>query len=124
MQSDKRPIEWNTLKLKWGPDPLVSNNGSFNRQPRTVQQALQEQYEPLPNGLGNQCMGKTLGHRYWKGKDPGAIIIFDKQGTIAGLQMAVSIPASLSYTVSFLFNEVSSVERYRQFLFIRYTKDA
>lgn len=90
------------MKLKWGPDPLISNNGSFNRQPRTVQQALQEQYEPLPNGLGNQCMSKTLGYRYWKDNDPGAIVIFDKQGTIAGLQMVVSIPVSLSHIHSLI----------------------
>lgn len=36
-------------------------------------------------------LGKTtMGHRYWKDNDTGAIVIFDKQGTIAGIQLAVS----------------------------------
>ncbi len=63
--SDQRTIEWSTLKLKWGPDPLISNDDSFTRQPRTVQQALQEQYEKLPDGLENQCIGKhQTGHTH------------------------------------------------------------
>ena len=53
-----RKVEWNTLKVKWGPDPLLSNDDVYIRQPRTVQQALQEQYEKLPNGLGDRCIGK------------------------------------------------------------------
>jgi hypothetical protein len=57
--SVKRTVEWNTLKVKWGPDPLVSDDDVFVRQPRTVQQALQEQYQKLPNGLGDQCIGKS-----------------------------------------------------------------
>ena len=47
-------------------------------------------------------MSKTLGYRYWKDNDPGAIVIFDKQGTIAGLQMVVSIPVSLSHMHSLI----------------------
>ncbi|CAF2792253.1 unnamed protein product [Rotaria sp. Silwood2] len=85
----KRKIEWDTLKIRWGPDPSVSNDEVYVRQPRTVQQALQEQYKPLPDTLGEQCVGKTtIGYRYWKGNDTGAILIFDKQGTIAGVQIA------------------------------------
>ncbi|CAF0866076.1 unnamed protein product [Rotaria sordida] len=84
-----RKIEWNTLKLRWGPDPLVSNDEVYIRQPRTVQQALQEQYEQLPDTLEKQCIGETtIGYRYWKGNDTAAILIFDKQGIIAGIQIA------------------------------------
>ncbi|CAF3990789.1 unnamed protein product, partial [Rotaria sordida] len=84
-----RKIEWNTLKLRWGPDPLVSNDEVYIRQPRTVQQALQEQYEQLPDILEKQCIGETtIGYRYWKDNDTAAILIFDKQGIIAGIQIA------------------------------------
>jgi hypothetical protein len=42
-------------------------------------------------------LGKTtVGYRYWKGNDTGAIVLFDKQGTIAGIQIAVSMILSLS----------------------------
>ncbi|CAF4027657.1 unnamed protein product [Rotaria sp. Silwood2] len=85
----KRKLEWNTLKIRWGPDPLVSNDEVYIKQPRTVQQVLQEQYKHLPDALEKQCIGKTtIGYRYWKGNDTGAILIFDKQGTIAGIQIA------------------------------------
>ncbi|UJR19483.1 hypothetical protein I4U23_022612 [Adineta vaga] len=88
-QRINRKVEWNTLKIIHGLDPLVSNDKVFIRQPRTVQQALQEEYEKLPNGLGDQCLSKTtVGYRYWKGNDTGAILIYDKQGTIAGIQIA------------------------------------
>ncbi|CAF3577830.1 unnamed protein product, partial [Rotaria sp. Silwood1] len=102
----KRKIEWNTLKIRWGPDPLVSNDEVYVRQPRTVQQALQEQYKQLPNALGEQCAGKTtIGYRYWKGNDTGAILIFDKQGTIAGIQIAVTLICTDGRTLSQLEHE-------------------
>jgi hypothetical protein len=55
------------LKLKWGPDPLLSNDNAYIRQPRTVQQALQEQYEKLPGGLGDQCVDKYQVDRSFAG---------------------------------------------------------
>lgn len=89
--SQARKVEWNTLKARWGPDPLTTDGESFVRQPRTVQQAQQERYEKLPTASGDSCVGKTtVGHRYWKQQDSGAILIYDKQGTISGIQLAVS----------------------------------
>ncbi|CAF2738007.1 unnamed protein product [Rotaria sp. Silwood2] len=56
----KRKLEWNTLKIRWGPDPLVSNDEVYIKQPRTVQQVLQEQYKHLPDALEKQCIGKHI----------------------------------------------------------------
>ncbi|CAF0984312.1 unnamed protein product [Adineta steineri] len=115
----KRVVEWNTLKVKWGPDPLVTNNDVFVRQPRTVQQALQEQYKKLPNGLGDQCIGKTtVGYRYWKNNDTAVILLFDRQGTIAGIQMAfprlLAKDEFYSYDTQKLFNRetINNVDMY------------
>ena len=58
--SQPRRVEWNTLKVRWGPDPLVTNGDSFVRQPRTVEQALQEQYKKLPTVNKNRCVGKII----------------------------------------------------------------
>ena len=111
--SQPRLIEWNTLKVRWGPDPLVTSGDSFVRQPRTIRQALQEQYEKLPIAHKNRCVGKiihlvaeldpqsqswlslslgryTVGYRYWKPNDTAVILIYDKKGTISGIQRAVS----------------------------------
>ncbi|CAF1085166.1 unnamed protein product [Adineta steineri] len=115
----KRVVEWNTLKVKWGPDPLVTNDDAFVRQPRTVQQALQEQYKRLPNGLGDQCIGKTtVGYHYWKNNDTAVILLFDRQGTIAGIQMAfprlLAKDKFYSYDTQKLFNRetINNVDMY------------
>lgn len=55
-----RKIEWTTLKVRWGPDPLISNDEVYIRQPRTTQQALQESYKPLNNPRDDQCIGKYV----------------------------------------------------------------
>jgi hypothetical protein len=81
LTSAPRKVEWNTLKLRWGTDPLVSNDETFVRQPRTIQQAMQENYEKLPNGLGDQCVGNASRvfehcfHRDLKGKPVSATAI-------------------------------------------------
>ena len=96
--SQARRIEWNTLKVRWGPDPLAMNNETFVRQARTIQQAEQENYENLPNILGDSCVGQaTVRHRYWKERD------------LSGIQMAMSEDRNNQRKSSFVFSSVSSI---------------
>ncbi|CAF1451014.1 unnamed protein product [Rotaria sordida] len=87
--------EWDSLKVTWGPNPL--SREYFVKQPRTTAEAKKNGFEPI----AGQCEGKFLGQRYIKGKDVGVILIFDKQGTIAGVQMA--IPTSMITEKTFKF---------------------
>lgn len=86
------------------------NNETFAGKERIIQQTEQENYENPPNILGDSCGGQTtVEHRYWKERDSGAILIFDKQGTISGIQMAVNEDRHNQRKSSFIFSSVSSI---------------
>jgi len=77
--------DWNTLKVTWGPNPLSSIY--FAEQPRTEKDAIKDKYQKI----AGVCNGLTLGNRYIKNNDSALILLFDSQGIIAGVQMAVPI---------------------------------
>jgi charged multivesicular body protein 7 len=72
--------DWNALKVSWWADP----RWGFDKLPRTLAEN---------NGdfelKDDQCAtggGKFVGQRYWHKKDPALILLFDKNGIIAGVQ--------------------------------------
>ncbi|CAF1175274.1 unnamed protein product [Rotaria sordida] len=80
--SNKGPA-WDTFRMTWGPNPLSSQY--FVKQPLTLNEALNNGFIEIPG----QCNGLFLGQRLVKKDDPAVILIYDKQGTIAGMQLAV-----------------------------------
>jgi len=71
---------WNALHATWTIDPLKG----FDALPRQ----LTEKHDFVL--LDNQCDGgKFRGIRYWSKHDPAIILLFDKNGIIAGMQTAV-----------------------------------
>lgn len=76
--------EWHSLRTTWGANPFSSSY--FVNQPLTVEEAKKAGYEQIPG----ECQGKFLGQRYMQGQDVSLILIFNIQGAIAGVQMAVS----------------------------------
>jgi hypothetical protein len=95
--------EWNSFKATWGPNPL--SREYFVNQPLTVAEAKKNGYEQISGECGGEyrslclffeskrhvLLGKFLGQRFMKDKDIALILLYDTQGTIAGVQMAVSL---------------------------------
>jgi len=68
---------WNNLRVKWGLNPL----SSFKTVPRHLNEIGSFELKD------DQCNGgKFLGQRYWSKSDPSVILLFDKNGYIAGMQ--------------------------------------
>jgi charged multivesicular body protein 7 len=75
--------DWNALRVTWGFRPFWA----LDKMPRTTAEAT--------DGFSlkdDQCKtgnGKFVGQRYWYKQDPSVILLFDVQGTIAGIQTSV-----------------------------------
>ncbi|GFT37597.1 uncharacterized protein NPIL_637971, partial [Nephila pilipes] len=65
----------------WGLNLLSSR--VFAKLPKTESKARSEGFTRL---TGECSGGKFLGHRYMKGLDTAAVLIFDDNGYIAGIQ--------------------------------------
>jgi len=74
--------DWTSLKVSWYFNPLSS--WGFDAMPRDLANntAFEKKDDMCANG------GKFLGQRYWYKKDPTVILLYDKNGIIAGLQTA------------------------------------
>jgi len=101
--------EWDTLRVTWGANPLSKE--SFVKQPRTVAEAKKEGYTQV----SEKCEGQFLGQRFIKGNDVSVILLFDVQGTIAGVQMG--IPSSFitdkyyKYSTQKMFNRDTILDK-------------
>jgi hypothetical protein len=71
---------WNGLFATWDYRP----NKGYNALPR---QLSEKQDFVLKDNLCNG--GKFRGQRYWANKDPALMLLFDKNGIIAGMQTSV-----------------------------------
>jgi len=86
--------DWNSLRVTWSANPLSS--WGFDKMPRS----LSEKHDDWTL-RDDQCASpsepnaKFLGKRYWYKNDPALTLLFDAQGTIAGIQ--TSLPKS-TYT--------------------------
>ncbi|KAL5022526.1 hypothetical protein ScPMuIL_001681 [Solemya velum] len=75
--------DWNGLKVTWGLSPFGSN---FVRMPRTVRQAGQMGFRRISHCTENP---RFRGNRYMKDNDTAVILLFDKNGYIAGIQAGI-----------------------------------
>jgi charged multivesicular body protein 7 len=78
--------DWNDLRVTFGVNPL--NTWDFDSLPRSLSGNMQNFVLK-----DNQCKVKGssfLGQRYWYKNDPAAILLFDVNGYIAGIQTVVN----------------------------------
>jgi len=80
--------EWNGLKAGFGINPFSSY--TFATLPRTVADAVKDGWVLDRSTGGCGVSGSYFnGNRYWKDSDPGAMVLFDKNGYIAGIQAGI-----------------------------------
>jgi len=87
---------WQGLRVTWGVNLLSSR--VFAKLPLTESKARSEGFSRLAGG----CTEKFLGHRYMKGLDTTAVLLYDVNGYIAGIQYG--IPRNDVVTVNTSFN--------------------
>ncbi|CAF3664420.1 unnamed protein product [Rotaria socialis] len=85
LSADDLESKWDSFKVTWGPNSFDPEY--FVKQPRTIAEAKQNNYQQI----SDQCEGNFLGQRFMKLNDYGAILIYDNQGTIAGVQMGIPV---------------------------------
>ncbi|XP_054710838.1 uncharacterized protein LOC129220442 [Uloborus diversus] len=75
---------WQGLRVTWGVNLLSSR--IFAKLPMTESKARSEGFAKI----SSECSGgKFLGHRYMKGLDTAAVLLFDDNGYIAGIQNGI-----------------------------------
>ncbi|KAG8193806.1 hypothetical protein JTE90_029540 [Oedothorax gibbosus] len=75
---------WQSFRVTWGLNVLSSR--VFSKLPKTENEARSEGFVKL----AGQCSGgKFLGKRYMKGLDTAAVLIYDENGYIAGIQNGI-----------------------------------
>ncbi|GBO16595.1 hypothetical protein AVEN_118056-1, partial [Araneus ventricosus] len=72
---------WQSFRVTWGLNILSSR--TFSKLPQTEGRARSEGFARL---AGECSGGKFVGHRFMKGLDTAAVIIYDDNGYVAGLQ--------------------------------------
>ncbi|KAL8618127.1 hypothetical protein ACOMHN_034354 [Nucella lapillus] len=72
--------DWDGLRVTFGLNLLKS----FNKIPRTMQDAIDHDWVQLDGNCGNNS--QFLGHRYIKDDDRAVITLYDVKGYIAGIQ--------------------------------------
>ncbi|XP_019628073.1 PREDICTED: uncharacterized protein LOC109472673 [Branchiostoma belcheri] len=75
---------WDGLKVTFGVNPFGNN---FDSMPRTTDMAEEKGWTQF--GEKTCSAGTWQGFRYVKNSDPAVILLFDKNGYIAGMQMGV-----------------------------------
>jgi len=78
---------WDDLRVTWNPNPFSSN--AFAHLPRNIKADAMGFVMKDNFCDGNQPKGPYAGIRYWKDSDPAVMLIFDKNGIVAGIQTAV-----------------------------------
>ncbi|GBO14230.1 hypothetical protein AVEN_254319-1 [Araneus ventricosus] len=82
---------WQSFRVTWGLNILSSR--TFSKLPQTEGRARSEGFARL---AGECSGGKFVGHRFMKGLDTAAVIIYDDNGYVAGLQHGVRISFTLN----------------------------
>ncbi|XP_078587700.1 uncharacterized protein LOC144868873 [Branchiostoma floridae x Branchiostoma japonicum] len=76
--------DWSDLKVTWGANPF--NSQYFQSIPRKESDAKAADWTAFSRG--NECNGAFYnGYRFIKNNDPAVMLLFDKNGYIAGIQM-------------------------------------
>lgn len=84
----KDGVMWNDLKVTWSLNPFSSY--TFAQLPRKRDDAVSKGFELLDE----HCSDSTKpfrGYRYWLDEDPAVILIYDKNGYIAGIQTGIDL---------------------------------
>ncbi|OWF54729.1 uncharacterized protein LOC110441354 [Mizuhopecten yessoensis] len=76
--------DWNNLRVTWSLNPL--DTLGFNAMPRTVDEAKAQGFV-----MDSDCgeIAGLQGKRFVKGRDYGLVLVYDKNGYIAGIQIGV-----------------------------------
>jgi charged multivesicular body protein 7 len=94
--SSNSAAAWNGLKAGFGINPFSST--TFAALPRTVEEAQEWGWKADTSAGGCGVAGTAFnGNRYTKDSDPGAMVLFDKQGKIAGIQAGIPKTQSATY---------------------------
>lgn len=75
---------WNDLRVTWGINPFSSYN--YAELPRTKVDAEAKGWVNMAPGTACGGNAHFKGLRYWKNSDLAAILVFDANGYIAGIQ--------------------------------------
>ncbi|GFQ91745.1 uncharacterized protein TNCT_337941 [Trichonephila clavata] len=75
---------WQSFRVTWGLNLLTSR--VFSKLPKTENKARSEGFTRLSGDCND---GKFLGNRYMKGLDTAAVLIYDENGYIAGIQHGI-----------------------------------
>jgi len=77
-------VDWDDLRVTWSANPFSS--WGFDPMPRTSTGAMKDFVLK-----DDQCAqgSKFVGKRYWYKQDPAVILLYDKNGYIAGIQTAI-----------------------------------
>ncbi|XP_013395237.1 uncharacterized protein LOC106162480 [Lingula anatina] len=98
--------QWDDLKVTFGINPF---GNSFSSMPRTTKDAVSDGWK-----LDSKCGSNSqfMGNRYIKDGDTAVMLLFDKNGYIAGIQAGIpkkagTFPSSMSEDVRKYFIEES-----------------
>jgi len=106
---------WDSLRITYG-DPDDKNKTSFDHMPRHVIEAEYEHWTLIDDQCDSSSSMMFRGRRYWKGNDSATILLFDKNGYIAGIQ--TSVPEDVKWTPSptylgnYILNETNFFENH------------
>nr|AGI41318.1 hypothetical protein [Cerebratulus lacteus] len=81
---------WDGLAVTWGPNPFSSVY--FDQLPRTESAAQSDGWTKVSDCSENSFF---RGKQYMKNNDAAAVVLFDKNGYIAGIQ--VGVPVSMNW---------------------------
>jgi len=85
--------KWDGLRVTWGLNPF--SQWDFAKLPRDMSNDDMQGFVPMDDLCATK--GPFAGRRYWVPSDPSLILLFDKNGYIAGMQTMIPVG---SYTPS------------------------
>ncbi|XP_078669994.1 uncharacterized protein LOC144910589 [Branchiostoma floridae x Branchiostoma belcheri] len=99
-------VDWSDLKVTWGANPF--SHQYFQSVPRKESDAKAADWTAFHSGT--ECNGAFYnGYRFIKDNDPAVMLLFDKNGYIAGIQMGAQkdkVPAGTpSQYIQSLWND-------------------
>jgi charged multivesicular body protein 7 len=75
---------WNDLRVTYSPNPF--SKVGFNQVPRTENDAQSHNWQMIADYCNIAKGSQFLGKAYWQNNDPAVVLLFDKNGIIAGIQ--------------------------------------
>ncbi|GIY53830.1 hypothetical protein CEXT_167301 [Caerostris extrusa] len=96
---------WQNIRVTWGLNLFSSR--VFAKLPKTESKARSEGFVRL---AGECNGGKFLGHRYMKGLDTAAVLIYDVNGYFAGIQHGIPKNDVEKVNTTFSFEKSSAYQ--------------